>query len=201
MGEGKKSFWEQVAIILGAVTAMLVAVTGLMVTYRTLSTADISNASAIKNEVIRPAAASGSAPTLGDHSESRPQRSVVPQPPQDRGVDRPAVAQVSVVVTPVEPSRTGCERESMLRSPDEPTNPVLITFSNRSDHPIWVYWINSRGDRVRGTQPGRRFGLLEPGQESRMRSFEDHVWVLADQQSLCRRVVIVGDEDSTYVYR
>ena len=51
-----------------------------------------------------------------------------------------------------------------------------ITFVNRTDYQIELFWRTTTGDR-------RSYGKVEPGKEKRQHTFEDHVWEVVDSKS------------------
>lgn len=195
--KGKKSFWEQFPLVVGALTALLAAITGAIVAYRALVSPQPAGNSAA------PQTLPGNASTGVEEPGSPPSRPSASIQVADGANTVPAVRQPAEPApsTPApQPVRSGCDRVGDLQSPGT-NQEVRFTFINRSDHPIWLEWIDHRGTRVRVPASGGTYGQLAQGAHYTQITYSSHLWVIADQQAECRRVVTVPDTDSVYEYR
>jgi von Hippel-Lindau disease tumor suppressor protein len=75
------------------------------------------------------------------------------------------------------PSARSCESEPNFasRPSKEPTG---ITFVNRSDEPVKIYWLNFQGERV-------SYQYLPPGGRFTQRTFMGHNWLVTTTAEQC----------------
>ncbi|MEL7213059.1 MAG: Hint domain-containing protein [Pseudomonadota bacterium] len=66
-------------------------------------------------------------------------------------------------------------------------NASTLTVTNSADGPIHVYWIDGNGATV-------YFDTLAPGETASYSSFEDHNWVLKDDNGIVVRLIEGGDQ-------
>ncbi len=77
------------------------------------------------------------------------------------------------------------------RSPSTPSSATVIGFANQSSRAVDVFWLDSRGDRV------RYFGV-DPGRSHEQPTFVGHAWLAVDADGVCRGYVIAQSAPVTY---
>lgn len=75
----------------------------------------------------------------------------------------------------------GCEAEGSIRS-DGAGNLIEIFIRNARTDPVEIHWIDYDGRRS-------SYGLIEPGTTLSRPTFEQHPWLVADQDGTCLRLI------------
>jgi len=170
--DGKKSLTEKLVAVLGGLSALAIAATGLVTAYNGWW-ADA------------PAQAGATSPDEGSGGDDG-----APADENESAAQALAAGE----------ERSGCDRIGELRSAATGRE-VPVTFVNHSDRPVFLSWINSEGEPVATDPDGQAYGSLAPGEDTTLTSLEQHVWVLKDEQGACRRVIVVGRTAATYTYQ
>jgi hypothetical protein len=64
------------------------------------------------------------------------------------------------------------------------TEDVSVTFRNRTNRPLQLFWITYDGKR-------QLYGTVEPRVPWVQATFAGHVWVLADAAGNCKELVLI----------
>jgi TIR domain/VHL beta domain len=90
---------------------------------------------------------------------------------------RPALHEATQVPGTTELSPVSCDREADLQSIDGLVT-ATITFINRTERPMKVYWLNYSGERV-------LYYTLKANQTAVQQTFVTHPWVVTDSANQC----------------
>lgn len=74
-----------------------------------------------------------------------------------------------------EEGRTGLEREALPRPSARTGGETQITFDNRSDGEVEVFWLDAGGER-------QSYGKVAPGTRRDQHTFGGHVWMVVDTE-------------------
>jgi hypothetical protein len=70
-------------------------------------------------------------------------------------------------------------------------NPTAMTFVNRSDEPVKIYWLNFQGER-------KLYQYLPPGGRHTQRTFIGHKWLITNLTEQCIGIFDAGPQSIAF---
>ncbi len=70
--------------------------------------------------------------------------------------------------------------------------PINLTFINRTDGDVDLFWINTEGGR-------QQYGTLKPGEKRRQNTYEGHVWLAVQNNKTLGIFRADGDHDTAFI--
>jgi hypothetical protein len=83
--------------------------------------------------------------------------------------------------SPQQAAPISCTQEKILRSALGSRSPTTITFTNKSNATVRIYWLNFNGDRI-------LYGTLKNGQVLSQPTYLTHPWVVANTSDQCEAI-------------
>jgi hypothetical protein len=192
VSDQRKSRWEQFPALLGATAAMLAAMVSLFV--------------ALKNDKKEIPPFATKAQLVGRDTPQGQKNGMVKidsksglQRPEEANEENSSRESESNGKPELVNEAIKCAQKNTLRSP-RTIQSATITFINRSDTEIRIYWIDHEGRSVEIPSGGKLVPLL-PGQMRAQPTVLEHKWMVTDSVGSCRQIVTALSEESTYVYQ